>query len=53
MWINTHPKNGGLAKIGCAWFKQYDVLDGLWDWEEDLQESLEATVEDLTTDLLG
>ena len=30
--------------------KHYDVLDDLYDWEEDLQESLEAAAEDLAAD---
>ena len=39
-----------LAKVGYAQLNHHDVLDGLYDWEEDLQESLEAAAKDLATD---
>ena len=42
LWINTHPKYGGLAEVGYPQLEHYDVLDDLYDWEVDLQESLEA-----------
>ena len=35
--------------MGYPQLKHYDVLDDLYDWEEDLQESLEAAAEDLAT----
>ena len=47
VWIKTHPKYGGLAEAGYPQLEHYDVLDDLYDWEEDLQESLEAAAEDL------
>ena len=37
--------------MGYPQLKHYDVLDDLYDWEEDLQESLEAAAEDLAADL--
>ena len=36
--------------MGHPQLKHYDVLDDLYDWEEDVQESLEAAAEDLATD---
>ena len=36
--------------MGYPQLKHYDVLDDLYDWEEDLQESLEAAAEDLAAD---
>ena len=50
VWIKTHPKYGGLVEVGYPQLKHYDVLDDLYDWEEDLQESLEAAAEDLAAD---
>ena len=50
VWIKTHPKYRGLAEVGYPRLKHYDVLDDLYDWEEDLQESLEAAAEDLAAD---
>ena len=50
MWIKTHPKYGGLVEVGYPQLKHSDVLDDLYDWEEDLQESLEAAAEDLAAD---
>ena len=38
--------------MGYPQLKHYDVLDDLYDWEEDLQESLEAAAEDLAAILL-
>ena len=50
VWIKTHPKYGRLAELGYPQVKHYDVLDDLYDWEEDLEESLEAAAEDLAAD---
>ena len=50
VWIKTHPKYGGLVEKGYPQLKHSDVLDDLYDWEEDLQESLEAAAEDLAAD---
>ena len=36
--------------MGYPQLKHYGVLDNLYDWEEDLQESLEAAAEDLAMD---
>ena len=36
--------------MGYPQLKHYDVLDNLYDWEEDLQESLEAAAEDLAAE---
>ena len=38
--------------MGYPQLKHYDVLDDLYDWEEDLQESLEAAAEDLAPDAM-
>ena len=48
--VKTHPKYGGLAGVGYPLLKHYHVLDNLYDWEEDVQESLEAAAEDLAPD---
>ena len=50
VWIKTHPKYGSLVEVGYPQLKHFDVLDDLYDWEEDLQESLEAAAEDLAAD---
>ena len=50
VWIKTHPKCGGLAEVGYPQLKHYDVVDDLYDWEEDVQEGLEAPAEDLAAD---
>ena len=42
VWITTHPKYRGLTEVAYPQLKHYDVPDDLYDWEEDLQESLEA-----------
>ena len=36
--------------MGYPQLKHYDVLDDLYDWDEDLQESLEAAAKDLAAD---
>ena len=36
--------------MGCPQLNHYDVLDDLYDLEEDLQQSLEAAAEDLVAD---
>ena len=36
--------------MGYPQLKHYDVLDDLYDWAEDLEESLEAAAEDLAAD---
>ena len=36
--------------MGYPQLKHYDLLDDLYDWEEDPQESLEAAAEDLAAD---
>ena len=36
--------------MGYPQLKHYHMLDNLYDWEEDLQESLEAAAEDLAVD---
>ena len=50
VWIKTHPKYGGLAEVGYPQIRHYDVLDDLYEWEEDIQKSLEFAAEDLATD---
>ena len=50
VWIKIHPKYGRLTEVGYPQLKHYDVLDKLYDWEEDLHERLEAAAEDLATD---
>ena len=50
VWIKTHPKYEGLAEMRYPRLKHYDVLDDLYDWQDDLQESLEAAAEDLAAD---
>ena len=39
-----------FAKVGYAQLKHYDVLDDLYNWEDDLQESLEVAADDLAAD---
>ena len=46
MWIKTHPKYGGVVEVGYPQLKHYDVLDDLYDREEDPQESLDPMDED-------
>ena len=53
VWIKTHPKYGDLVEVGYPQLKHSDVPDDLYDWEEDLQESLEAAAEDLAADPMG
>ena len=36
--------------MGYPPLKHYDMLDDLYDWEEDLQESLKAAAKDLAAD---
>ena len=52
--IKSHPYYGGLAEVGYPQLKHYNVLDNLYDWEENLQQRLEAAAEDLAADpILG
>ena len=48
--IKTNPKYGGLAEVGYPQLKHYDLLENLYDWEEDQQESLEAAAKDPAAD---
>ena len=50
MWIKTHPKYGGLAEVGDPLLKHYNVLDNLYNWEDDLQESIQVAAKDMAGD---